>query len=116
YRSGGHWYLGASASTKSVQRFKTKVRELLGPGNKGAWLDVRDQLNKLLRGWSTYFSYGTRLSAYRAIDNYVYDRVRHFLVRRHKVQGRGTRRFCREHVFGELGVLHLRRVHIGPPS
>jgi RNA-directed DNA polymerase len=31
------------------------------------------------------------------------------------VQGRGTRRFSREHVFGELGVLHLRRVHIGPP-
>ena len=32
-------------------------------------------------------------SAYRAVDNYVYDRVRHFLRRRHKVQGRGTRGF-----------------------
>ena len=84
-------------------------------GNNGSWPTVRDRLNALLRGWSAYFSYGTRLQAYRAIDHHVYDRVRHFLVRRHKVQGRGTRRFSRTKVFGELGVLHLRRVHIGPP-
>jgi RNA-directed DNA polymerase len=116
YRKDGHWYLGASPSKKSVQRLKTKVGELLVPGNKGSWPVVRDQLNYLLRGWSTYFSYGTRLSAYRAIDNHVYDCVRHFLVRRHKVQGRGTQRFSHDTVFGELGVLHLRRLHIGPPS
>lgn len=115
YRKDGHWYLGASPSQKSVQRFKTKINELLVPGNTGSWPEVRDQLNRLLRGWSTYFGHGTRLSAYRAIDNHVYDRVRHFLVRRHKVQGRGTRPFSREVVFGDLGVLHLRRVHIGPP-
>ena len=115
YRKDGHWYLGASPSKKSVQQLKTKVGELLVPGNQGTWPTVRDQLNRLLRGWSAYFSYGTRLSAYRAIDNHVYDHVRHFLVRRHKVRGRGTRRFSREHVFGELGVLHLRRVHLGPP-
>jgi RNA-directed DNA polymerase len=115
YRKDGHWYLGASPSKKSVQQLKTKVGELLVPGNQGTWPTVRDQLNRLLHGWSAYFSYGTRLSAYRAIDNHVYDHVRHFLVRRHKVQGRGTRCFSREHVFGELGVLHLRRVHIGPP-
>ena len=53
---------------------------------------------------------------YRAIDNHVYDCVRHFLVRRHKVQGRGTQRFSHDTVFGELGVVHLRRLHIGPPS
>jgi RNA-directed DNA polymerase len=116
YRKDGHWYLGASPSKKSVQRFKIKVGELLVPGNNGSWLEVRDQLNRLLRGWSTYFSYGTRLSAYRAIDQHVYDHVRHFLVRRHKMQGRGTRRFSYEAVFGKLGVLHLRRVHLGPSS
>jgi RNA-directed DNA polymerase len=115
YRKDGHWYLGASPSKKSVQRIKTKIGELLVPGNCGTWPDVRDRLNALLRGWSAYFSYGTRMPAYRAIDNHVYDHVRHFLVRRHKVQGRGTREFPSERVFGELGVLHLRRVHLGPP-
>jgi len=115
YRKDGHWYLGASPSKKSVQRIKTKIGKLLVPGNCGTWPDVRDRLNALLRGWSAYFSYGTRMPAYRAIDNHVYDHVRHFLVRRHKVQGRGTREFPSERVFGELGVLHLRRVHLGPP-
>jgi hypothetical protein len=29
-----------------------------------------------LGGWSAYFSHGTRVPAYRAIDAHVYDRVR----------------------------------------
>jgi RNA-directed DNA polymerase len=41
--------------------------------------------------------------------------VRRFLVRRHKVPSHGTRRFSDEAVFGELGVLRLRQVHLGAP-
>jgi RNA-directed DNA polymerase len=115
FRKDGHWYLGASPSRKSLARLKQKVRVILNPGNVGAWPVVRDRLNALLRGWSSYFGYGTRLPAYRAVDNYVYKRVVHFLRRRHKVPTRGTRRFSDEMVFGELGVLRLRRVHLGPP-
>jgi len=115
FRKDGHWYMGASPSPKSVQRLKGKVGEILVPGNPAPWPLVRAQLNGLLRGWSAYFGYGTRLMAYRAVDNHVYDRVRGFLVRRQKVPSRGTRRFSREAVFGELGVLRLRRVHLGAP-
>ena len=42
---------------------------------------------------SAYFRYGTRTAAYGAVDNYVYESVRHFLPRRHQVQSRGTSRF-----------------------
>jgi len=115
YRKDGHWYLGASPSKKSVLRLKGKVSDVLVRGNKSAWPEVRKRLNRLLGGWAAYFCYGTRLPAYRAIDHHVYERVRNFLVRRHKVPSRGTRRFAREEVFGTLGVLHLRRVHLGPP-
>lgn len=114
HRKQGYRYLSASPSRKAVQRLKCKVSELLVSGNKAPWPDVRNRLNRQLRGWSSYFSYGTRLMAYRAVDNYVYDRVRHFLRRRHKVQGRGTRGFPDDYVFGPLGVLRLRRVHLGP--
>jgi RNA-directed DNA polymerase len=114
HRKTGRRYLSASPSRKSVQRLKGKVDGLLVSGNKDPWPEVRDQLNRLLRGWSSYFSYGTRLMAYRAADNHVYDRVRHFLRRRCKVQGRGTRRFPADYVFGTVGVLRLRRVHLGP--
>ena len=40
---------------------------------------------------------------------HVYDRVRNFHRRRHKVPTRGTREFSGTHVFGELGVLRLER-------
>ena len=77
---GGRWYLGASPSKKSVQRIKTKIGELLTPGNKGAWPEVRTRLNRLLGGWSAYFCYGALASAYEAVDRHVYDRTRNFLV------------------------------------
>ncbi len=115
YRKVGHWYLGASPSKKSVARLKEKVKGLLRPGNQAPWPEVRDPVNALLRGWSQYFSHGTRMPAYRAVDNYVYEGVRHFLVRRHKVPSRGTTRFSDKAVFGEFGVLRLRRIHLGPP-
>jgi RNA-directed DNA polymerase len=115
YRKDGHWYLGASPSKKSVQRLKERVGEILVPGNQAPWTEVRDRLNSLLRGWSAYFGYGTRLIAYRAADNYVYHSVRRFLTRRHKVQSQGTKRFSTEVVYGECGVLRLRHVHLGPP-
>ena len=113
YRKDGHWYLGASPSAKSVQRLKTRVGEILVPSNTATWEQARNRLNHLLLGWASYFAYGTRLMAYRAADNHVYEAVRGFLTRRHKVPSRGTRRFSNDDVFGKLGVLRLRRMHIG---
>jgi RNA-directed DNA polymerase len=107
YQRNGKRYLGASPSEKSVKRAKTKVNEVLVPGNMQPWPEVRTQLNSLLRGWSAYFSYGTRSRTYRAIDHYVCERVRHFLGRRHKVPGRGTQRFSSDLIFGKLGVFAL---------
>ncbi|MGV7223995.1 MAG: group II intron maturase-specific domain-containing protein, partial [Nitrospinales bacterium] len=105
FRKNGTWYTGASPSKTSVKRLKQKVRTMLRPCEKGAWPDVRDRLNALLRGWCTYFCYGTTQIAYRAVERNVYNRVRRFLVSRHKVRSRGIHRFPSQRVFGELGVL-----------
>ena len=115
YRKDGHRYTGASPSPKSVQRLKARVGEILLPSNVAPWDEVRGRLNRLLRGWAAYFAYGTRLQAYRAADNHVYEAVRGFLTRRHKVPSRGTRQFPGKDVFGKLGVLRLRRLHLGAP-
>ena len=116
FKANGKWYLGASPSKKSVQRLKAEVHELLVPGNNAPWRDVRDTLNRSLRGWSNYFWHGTRLPAFRNVDRYVYERVRDFLARRHKVAGRGSRRFSCEVVYGELGLLCLDRLLLTAPS
>ena len=105
FKKDGSWYLGASPSKTSVSRLKKKIGMVLRPGEKGAWPDVRDRLNALLRGWCTYFCYGTTMIAYRAVERNVYNRVRRFLVQRHKVRSRGNLRYPSERVFGELGVM-----------
>jgi RNA-directed DNA polymerase len=110
FEANGNWYLGASPSKKSVQRFKTRIGDLLVPSNIDPWPEVCDKLNRSLRGWSNYFGYGSRSKAYRSVDQYVFERVRRFLARRHKVQGRGNRRFTFDVIHRELGVLCLQRL------
>jgi RNA-directed DNA polymerase len=116
YRKDGHWYLGAAPAKKAVQRVKGRIREILRPGNQAPWGEVKEELNRTIRGWANYFSYGTRAQAYRAVDRYVTERVRHFLRRRHKVSSRGTRRYPAERIFGELGVFQLRRFQLERPA
>ena len=115
FRKDGHTYLAAQPSKKAVQRLKTHVRDVLRQGIVTPWPEVRDRLNRKLRGWSAYFRYGTRTLAYRAVDDYVQTAVRNFLQRRHKVPGRGTRSYPDARIFGELGVLRLRWQQLGRP-
>jgi RNA-directed DNA polymerase len=108
YWKDGRWYTAAAPSKKAIEKLKQEVYDLLRPSQVKPWEEVRDQLNAKLRGWKAYFCYGSIGKAYRAIDSYVYDRVRYFLRRRHQCTGsRGTRRFPAEQVFGELGVVKL---------
>jgi RNA-directed DNA polymerase len=113
YRKDGHTYLGATPSKKAVARVRERVRGILSSGVTGPWPQVRDRLNRTLRGWCGYFQHGTKTFAYRAVDNYVQAAVRDFLQRRHKVSGRGTRCFPDSTIFGELGVLRLRHQQLG---
>lgn len=116
YHKDGHWYLAAKPSKSNILQLKKKVKALLRKGNPTPWEELRQKLNKITQGWANYFSYGTRLMAYRAVDNYVYHTVRKFLLHRHKVQSFGVNHFPDTYVFGELGVLRLRHVHIGKPA
>jgi RNA-directed DNA polymerase len=113
YTKDGHYYLGARASKKSVARLRDKLRSILTPANNAPWEEVRDQVNRILQGWANYFSCGSRFKPYRAVDNFVYHRVRGFLCRRHKVASQGGTRFPDSVVFGTLGVLRLRTVQLG---
>jgi len=108
YIKTGRRYLAAKPSKKATQRLKKRVRELLGRGNTDPLPRVVQVTNRLLTGWANYFSYGSTYKSHKALDAYVYDRMRHFLRRRHKVPTRGTREFGGRRVFGSLGVISLR--------
>jgi RNA-directed DNA polymerase len=111
----GYWYFGARPSQKSISRLRSKVGNLLKRSNVQPWPEVRDQLNQILRGWRAYFCRGMSTKAVRVIDNYVPERVRRFLVQRHKIKGGGTKRFPDSEIFGALGVIRLRHLRLCSP-
>jgi RNA-directed DNA polymerase len=106
YKTGA-LYPGATPAGKAVQRFKEEVRRWLYRQNVRPMEEIVATLNMKLRGWATYFRYGSVLRVRRKLDRFVYDRVRNFLRRRHQVTTRGTRRWRWDYVFGELGVVSL---------
>ena len=110
YNSKVRMHMSASPSKKSVQQLKAKVRELLVPSNTDPWPEVRDDLNRRLRGWSSYFNLGSPVAAFCSVDHYVRERVRGFLARRHKVAGRGNRRFTFDEIHRNREVLCLERL------
>jgi len=104
-----------SIPERSAIQNKTANSYIIEIGNNDPWPEVRDTLNSSLLGWSNYFCHGTRRSAFRGIDRYVYERVRGFLARRHKVAGRGTHRFSLDVVYGQHGLLRLERLPLTAP-
>jgi RNA-directed DNA polymerase len=106
----GTRYLAAQPSDKSMRRLKDKLAKVFHPKRKASWKEVKDHANRILKGWSNYFNYGTVRRAYRSIDQYVAVRARHLLRRRHKIKSRGTTQFPDQKIFGELDVHQLRSV------
>jgi len=105
----GKRYLGSKPSEKALNRLREHLRSVLSPKNTDPWEDIAAQVNRMTRGWANYFSVGAVARSYWKINWFVETRVRRFLVRRHKVQGRGTSRFPTKWIFGPGGILKLRR-------
>jgi RNA-directed DNA polymerase len=116
-RRTGAGYLGMTPSKKRVKRFKQKLRGVLRPGNQRRIQHVVAALNRKLVGWKNHFSVGTRAGVYRSLDEYACMLLRKFLVRRHKVPGRGTRRFGNQWLRSSLGLVQLyQRRQVAPSN
>jgi RNA-directed DNA polymerase len=107
YRRTGQTYLGVAPSKKRVKRFKQSLRTVLHAGNHAPLDEVLGAVNRKLQGWGQYFSLGTLEPTYRSVDRYTESLLRKFLVRRHKVPGRGTRQFSNRYLYGGLGLVRL---------
>lgn len=74
--------------TKSMKKFKDKIRELT-PRNHGNSLEkLILRLNTTLRGWFNYFKHSHR-NTFTKVDSWIRRRLRAVLLRRHKKRGRG---------------------------
>jgi len=110
WKTGGT-YTAARPSKKSIQKLSGRIYDYLKPSEMAPWEEVCGHLNAKLRGWHNYFRYGSVAGAYQDVNQYVEQRVRHFLRRRHiQTRSRGTRRFSGKNIFGPLGVYRLERL------
>jgi len=100
-------YLGAKPSIRRIKRLYGKIREQLNRGNNDPTRDVVAAVNRMLVGWSQYFSYGTLTKAYRTVDYLTRNRLRWWLCRRHKAKGRGTRQFPHSELYSSYGLVCL---------
>ncbi|MCE9529479.1 MAG: group II intron reverse transcriptase/maturase [Planctomycetales bacterium] len=106
-RTGGA-YQGARPAKKKVQSACLRLNAVAA----GVPLFAREealiyQVNTVLRGWANYFSYGTLSPAYRVVHRHAVHRVRQWLGRKFKIQGRGYYQFSDQYLTDQLGLLNL---------
>jgi RNA-directed DNA polymerase len=112
----GQRYLGAAPAAKAIERLRTRLRQILHRGNVAPWAEVRKELNRTLRGWENYFSYGSVGRVYEAVNWIVLERARYFLRKRHRVSPQTMwRRFSAPVIYEQYGVHQLRRRQRMPP-
>jgi RNA-directed DNA polymerase len=113
----GRRYLGAAPAAKAMERLRTRLRQILHRGNVAPWADVVQEVNRSLRGWENYFSYGSVGRAYEAVNWTVLERARYFLRKRHRVSTQTMwRRFSAPVIYEQYGVHQLRRrKRMSPP-
>jgi hypothetical protein len=109
----GRSCIGTRPSQKSVKRMvdnitaETDARRTLPDADY-----VVGRLNRMLTGWADHFCLGPVSSAYRALDRHATKRLRRWLCKKHKVRGKGTRRYSDQYLHEVLGLVNLpKRTH-----
>jgi RNA-directed DNA polymerase len=106
----GAAYIGVRPSDKKILGLHQEIHGQTG--RRWLWLEPQEmveRLNRLLRGWASYFCLGTVTAAYRRVSAHVCYRLRRWLVRKYRVRGPGWTRFSDHYLYTELGLLRLQR-------
>lgn len=107
-RKTGRAYMGARPSKKSIKRMVDSITE--ETDRRRTFQDaghVVAKLNRKLTGWANYFCLGPVSPAYRVINSHATQRLRRWLCKKHKVQGKGTKRYPDQYLYEQLGLINL---------
>jgi RNA-directed DNA polymerase len=106
----GRWYLHKWPSRRAIGSIRAKIRARAD--RRYARLPLEwavEDLNRILRGWGNYFSYGSSARKFSQIDAYVNERLAILASAKHGLKHRNwTTRFTYQWV-SQLGVYRLTR-------
>ena len=116
------WFL-RWPSRKACQRFRERLRDLLQRrgwlGNGRRWGELRERVNRYLRGWGNYFRHGQGSRVLAKLDRYTQERLARYLARSQPTgKGRRRRRWghFRDWLAARGGLLRLARPGDWPAS
>ena len=108
--STGKPYPNVRPADKSLKKIKARLTALTGRNLTAIALDdVVGSVNRSLRGWVNYFHYRNSSLAMSKVRTHAENRLRTHLMKRHKVNDRGTglRRFPRAHLYERYGLFKV---------
>jgi group II intron reverse transcriptase/maturase len=107
-RKTGRAYLGTTPSKKSIRRICDAIHAETGRHTMTRSAEkLVKQLNSKLTGWANYFRLGPVSKAYQMVDAHTNYRLRQWLRRKHRVQGKGINRFPDQHLYESLALVRL---------
>lgn len=108
----GRPYYGMRPSQKAIGRLRRDIHEKTS--RRWLWTDLEERaatINRTLIGWANYFSVGTVVSTYSAVDSYVFQRFRQWWCAKYKIRNRKDARYSERYAKGQLGLVRLRARH-----
>ena len=107
-RKTGKVHLNSRPSKKSIKRICDAIRGETGRHTMTLSAEkLVKQLNSKLTGWANYFHLGPVSKAYLVVDAHAHYRLRQWLRRKHRIQGKGIIRFPNQYLYETLGLVRL---------
>ena len=105
---GGQRYLNMTISKKALKRERERLRQRIN--RQGCFKplpELIEELNRHLRGWANYFSYGYPRKGIRQINTYVRERLTQHVKRRSQRPFRPPQGVSYYEHFKRMGLVYL---------
>jgi RNA-directed DNA polymerase len=107
-RKTGRAYLGTKPSRKSIKRICDAIHAETGRHTlTRSAEELVERLNPKLKGWANYFRLGPVSKAYQVVDAHANYRMRQWLCRKHRAQGKGIKRYPDRYLYETLRLIRL---------
>jgi len=95
-------------SKKAISHIKKEIKEITTRKNLALPREaVIKKLNEMVRGWTGYFYYGNCSKTFVHLKNYLEERGRVYLRRKHRHRSRGYKKYPNSYLYEHLGLYRI---------